>query len=281
MKFLNFLPDRIFNKLFFLYKNKYWPNFKKPQSFNEKINYLKLHSKNPLRALVADRLKVRDYILKKAPECELIPILWKGDIFTQEVYESLPQKFVLKANHGSGMVKIVDKTVDDYEVLYMLSEQWKKIDYGKITRQSFYDNIEKIIIVEEFITFKGDVPPDFKFMSFNGKIEFIQIDIDRFSKHTRDIYDSNFNKLNFTLEYPNSNKTINKPKLFEKSKKIVTQLADDFDFIRVDLYILDDKIYFGELTNTPGNGYDRFIPKDMDFKFGKKIIFKKEFDYEN
>ena len=280
MGLLCFIPDVLFNKIFFLYKNRYWPNFKKPQSFNEKINYLKLHSRNPLRALVADRIKVRDYIPKKAPECELIAILWKGDVFTQEVYESLPQKFVLKANHGSGMIKIVDKVNSNFIELYNLSQLWKNIDYGKITKQLLYSKIEKLLIVEEFISFKNDVPPDFKFMCISGNVEFVQVDFDRFKAHKRNLYTQDYDRLDIQYSFPDG-ENIEKPLLLDNAIKIAQKLSRDFDFIRVDLYILDDKIYFGELTNTPGNGYDRFIPKDMDFKFGKKIIFKKEFDYEN
>lgn len=276
MEILSFLPDEIMNKVLFYYKSKYWPNFKNPKSFNEKINHIKLYSNNTLRKLVADRLKVRDYVREKAPECHLINILWSGETFTKNDYESLPQEFVIKANHGSGMVMVIDKSKDSYDAIFIETEKWKKLDYGKITRQFVYKDLPKTIIVEEFINFDSKVVPDYKFMCINGKVEFIQVDLDRFEDHSRNLYDENFERINGILEYKQG-EDISKPKLFEEAKKIALKLSEEFDFLRVDLYILDDVIYFGELTNTSGNGYDRFYPKELDFKFGSKISFKKEF----
>ena len=276
MEGLSFIPDSIFNKIFFYYKNRYWPNFKKPKSFNEKINHIKLYSNNELRKLVADRIKVRDYVKQKAPECSLINILWSGETFKKSDYDSLPQKFVIKANHGSGMVMVVDKSKDSYDHIFIETEKWKKLDYGKITRQFVYKDLPKTIIVEEFINFNSKVVPDYKFMCINGKIEFIQVDLDRFEDHSRNLYDENFERINGILEYKQG-EDITKPKLFNEAKQIALKLAEDFDFLRVDLYILDDIIYFGELTNTSGNGYDRFSPKELDFEFGSKIKFEKEF----
>lgn len=276
MKSLSFIPDSVFNKIFFYYKNKYWPNFKNPESFNEKINHIKLYSNNSLRKLVADRIKVREYVKDKAPECDLINILWNGETFTRKDYDNLPQRFVIKANHGSGMVLVINKEKDDFYTIYQETEKWKKINYGKITRQFVYQDLPKTIIVEEFINFDSKVVPDYKFMCINGKIEFIQVDLDRFEDHSRNLYDENFIRISGMLEYKQG-EDIEKPKLFGKAKSIALKLSEDFDFLRVDLYILDDIIYFGELTNTSGNGYDRFYPKELDYKYGSKIKFEKEF----
>jgi len=276
MKNLSIIPDSVFNKIFFYYKNKYWPNFKNPKSFNEKINHIKLYSNNSLRKLVADRIKVREYVKEKAPECDLINILWSGETFTQKDYDNLPQRFVIKANHGSGMVLVINKEKDDFDTIYQETEKWKKLDYGKITRQFVYEDLPKTIIVEEFINFDSKVVPDYKFMCINGKIEFIQVDLDRFEDHSRNLYDGNFNRISGMLEYKQG-EDLEKPKLFEEAKIIAKKLSEDFDFLRVDLYILGDIIYFGELTNTSGNGYDRFYPKELDYKYGFKIKFEKEF----
>lgn len=276
MELLSIIPDQTFNKVFFFYKNRYWPNFKNPKSFNEKINHIKLYSSNSLRKLVADRIKVRDYVKNKAPECDLINILWSGETFTKKDYDNLPQRFVIKANHGSGMVLVINKEKDDFTTIYKETEKWKKINYGKITRQFVYEDLPKTIIVEEFINFDSKILPDYKFMCINGNVEFIQVDLDRFEDHCRNLYDQNFNRISGMLEYKQG-ENIDKPLLFEKAKIIAKKLSEDFDFLRVDLYILDDIIYFGELTNTSGNGYDRFYPVELDFEFGSKIKFEKEF----
>jgi len=276
-KLLSFIPDKIFNTLLFRYKIGIWPNFTHPRYYSEFINHIKLYSDNSLRKIVADRIKVRDYVKNKSPECSLIYILWMGEELTIEVYNDLPEKFVIKANHGSGMVLIVDKNKTSFDDVYKLTEKWKKIDYGKITRQFVYNELDKIIIVEEFININSKVLPDFKFLCINGQIEFVQVDLDRFGEHRRNIYDQNFNLLDVTLEYkPGQN--IKKPLLFDKAKEIAKKLSEDFDFIRVDLYITDDNVYFGELTNTPGNGFEKFTPLSFDLELGKKIKLNKEFE---
>lgn len=114
LKILRIIPDKLFNTILFIKKLKYFPKFKKPRSFNEKINYIKLYSRNQLREIVADRIKVRKYVENKNTSCKLIPLLWEGKYFNKEVYDSLPNKFVIKANHGSKMVKIVDKNRTNY-----------------------------------------------------------------------------------------------------------------------------------------------------------------------
>jgi len=279
MNVLSFIPDSIFNKFFFLYKNKYWPNLKNPKSFNEKINYIKLYSKYPLRTLAADRIKVRDYIQKRAPECKLISVLWNGWEFTNDIYENMPQKFVIKANHGSGMVLIVNKDNTTFHAVKNKVQKWLSIDYGKVSRQSFYSNVDKVLIVEEFLDIGLETIPDYKFMCLNGKIKLVQVDLDRFMGHKRNIYDENFERIDIRYEFPQG-EDIEKPKLYNEAVKIAEKLSVDFDLIRVDLYITDEEIYFGELTNTPDNGFGRFYPKEFDFELGKKLIFVREFDDE-
>lgn len=276
-KIFSFIPDYIFNKLLFRYKIGYWPNFKAPKSYSEKINYIKLYSNNKLRKVVADRIRVREYVKEKAPNCELINILWEGSIFTEDTYNNLPKKFVIKANHGSGMVMIIDKNINSFNDIFKQTIKWQNTDYGKITRQFVYNNVPKTIIVEEFINFNSKVLPDYKFLCVKGKVEFIQVDLDRFDGHARNIYDENFVKMNVNLEYKEG-RDISKPILFQEAKEIAENLASDFDFIRIDLYIMDDIIYFGEITNTPGNGFEKFTPINFDLELGNKIIFNKEFE---
>lgn len=264
---LKIIPDYLFNFLIFWFKVGYLPNFKKPKSLNEKINFIKLYSENKIMSLFADRLKVRNYVVHKAPNCQLVNILWEGIDFHVDIYNLLPVKFVLKANHGSGMVKVVDKNYDNYENLKLLCDNWKTIDYGMLTRQQFYSKI----IVEEFLQFQDGVPPDYKFFCLNGKVHFVQVDLDRFVNHTRLIFDAEFN---MKILYENTG-VIDKPSLFLEAKEIAEQLSNDVDFLRVDLYIFKDKVVFGELTNTPGNGFEPIIPQENDFYYGSLLELKK------
>jgi hypothetical protein len=189
-------------------------------------------------------------------------------------------KFVVKASHGAGMVNIFNKNKDNFNDLLSEIVEWISYDYGKLTRQWAYEELEKILIVEEFLTFKGGDLPDYKFFCMNGKVEMIQLDLDRFVNHTRNLYDRDFNLINATSIYPKNNTDQPIPNNFLDAVKIAEQLAVDFDFIRVDLYILNDKIFFGEMTNTPENGMARFTPREFDFELGEKIYFSKEFNCE-
>ncbi len=271
------IPDKIFNKILFRIKVGYWPNFDKPRSLNEKINYIKLRSNYSLREVVADRIKVREYVKKKSPECTLIKILWNGMIFSEEVYKKLPDEFVLKANHGSGMVLIVDKSQYTYNDIKKVINGWQHYDYGKLTRQRVYKNLKKLIIAEELIEPDKGSLTDYKFFCINGDIELVQVDLDRSENHVRNLYDKHFNRLDAKLLFEDGY-DIKKPELYRKALTIAEKLSKDFDFIRVDLYITEDKIYFGELTNTPGNGFEPFVPEELDYKLGEKTTFLREFN---
>lgn len=270
LKILLLIPDKIFNYFLFILKVGYIPSFKNPKSLNEYINNIKLYSSDSLRELVADRIKVRDYISNKRTSCFLINILWTGMNFDNKVYESMPNKFVIKANHGSGMVIIVDKNKTNFDELNKEIVKWQNLNYGKLTRQWFYSNIERSIIIEEYLEFDGGIPPDYKFFCINGKVELIQVDSDRSTIHTRNLYNKDFKKLDAKLLYESSSFNHN-PILYKEAIIIAEKLSEDFNFIRVDLYILDTKIYFGELTNTPGNGFEPFVPRSLDYELGNKI----------
>lgn len=271
-KMSRMLSDYQLAYIMFIYKNGYFPRFKQPRSLNEKINYIKLFNRNPLRELVVDRLKVRDYVASKSPTCHLPNILWSGVEFTKDDWDRLPSQFVIKANHGSKMTCIVDKDKIRYEDIKRKTIEWLKKDYTHFGREWVYKNLSKYIIVEEKLLFNGNIPPDFKFFVCSGNVELVQLDLDRFESPTQNIYTKNFKLLDAKLFHDQYTQTnIHKPLCYEMAIKIAEELAVDFDFIRVDLYLIDDKVYFGELTNTPGNGFRKIHPKKLDFSLGAKL----------
>ena len=265
------LSDYQLAYIMFIIKHKYIPNFKNPRSINEKINYIKLYNRNPLRKVVVDRLKVREYIKTIVPEICLPNVLWHGYHLTEHTWEQLPQKFVIKANHGSKMTRIVNKNIDDFSKIKQITEIWLKKDYSKFGREGIYSDLDKYLIVEEFLTHKNDIPPDFKFFVCKGKVEFIQVDVGRYTKHERNLYTNDFKKIECRLVHPNTNVQLTRPEHLEKAIQLSEIIGQHFDFIRVDLYLIDDKIVFGELTNTPGNGFEKFYPTKYDFVFGSKL----------
>lgn len=255
---------------YFIYRHRYIPKFRSPRSFSEKMSYVKLFNKNRVRANITDRLWIRGYVSDKSSDAKLVDILWSGENFTLDVWSELPEEFVLKANHGSQMTRIVKKSDVSFEEIHELTHQWMQNDYARYGREWFYYDQRRYLIVEKLLSFDGDVPPDYKFYCSKGRVELVQVDISRFEDHRRNLYDRDFNKLDVDLVY-RSGSEVEKPKNYEDAIKIAEELSVDFDFIRVDLYLLDDGVYFGELTNTPEAGFGRFSRKSFDFYLGSRL----------
>lgn len=268
-KLFKFVPDALFAQILFFIKLKYVLNLKHPRSINEKVVYLKLNTQSDLREIAVDRLKVRDYVVSKSSDIKLIELLWSGADFKGIDYDNLPERFVVKANHGSGMVLIADKNRHSYQYIRDLIQEWNDFDYGGLTREPLYTKLEKFVVVEKFLTIGSEVPPDFKFTCIHGKVELIQVDLDRFNGHKRNLYTASFERIDNATSYE-PGESIGKPECFDQAIKVAEQLAVDFDFIRVDLFLLDDGIYFGELTNFPHNGMEPYS-KWLDFELGQKL----------
>lgn len=269
-KILQPLPDRLFTHVLYFLRHQKLLNLRKPKTFNEKITFIKLHSKNPLRHLVVDRLKVRDYVVQRSSDVKLVPILWTGTDFNLNVYDSLPREFVIKGNHGSQMVVIVDKEHFDYTSLSQKIGDWMNVDYSKAGRERVYQTLDRYFVVEEKLSSPNITPPDFKFFCFQGKVEMVQVDFNRFSKHTRNLYDRNFKELDVKLHRLKGD-SMERPSSYVKAVKIAETLSSEFSFIRVDLYLIGDDVFFGELTNFPGNGLEKFTPSYYDKYLGDKL----------
>lgn len=258
---------------------RYWlefdklPDIENPETFSEKIQHIKLYQRNELRRQVADRTKARTYVSNKIGKEHLVPLIGIFKELSREHWEALPDRFVLKANHGCGMLEIVrDKSSTDYEKIYNETENWKEIDYSKVGREWVYKDLPRTILAEELLlNSDGEIPEDFKFFCFHGKVKIIQIDFDRFGDQKRNLYDRSFNRIDATLLYPNYNIPVDKPNNLDRAIEIAEVLSADFNFIRVDLYLMDNKIYFGELTNYPGNGFVDFLPESVARQAGSYL----------
>lgn len=269
----HFMTDKQYAKF------RYWLeldsrlNLKNPQKFTEKIQYIKLYQRNELRKIMADRTEARKYVSEKIGGQHLIPLIGVYDELTPKIWQSLPNQFVLKANHGCGMLHITrKKNNENYTKIYHRTEKWKSFDYAKLGREWAYKGLPRTIIAEQLILDSTqNIPEDFKFFCFNGRAELIQVDFDRFGNQKRNLYDRNFNKINATLLYPNYPGDVKKPPHLENAVKLAETLAVGINFVRVDLYLPDKHIYFGELTNYPGAGFVPFKPEEMEYKMGSLL----------
>jgi hypothetical protein len=249
----------------------YKPDLENPRTFNEKINWRKLYDRRDIFVTFADRIKVRKYVEERIGKEPLIKILQIVDSPKKIDYPSLPKSFIIKANHGSGWLKIVynkDKIITEEINDYFL--KILRTDYYSVGREWCYRGIPRCLIIEELLLDEnGNLPYDYKFFCFDGEVRFLAIDFDRFKNHRRNIYDAQFRKIDLEYIYSNYKKRVEIPGNFSQLKRIASILSKGIDFIRVDLYSINNKIYFGELTNYPGNGFITFNPKKFDTIFGE------------
>jgi hypothetical protein len=259
-----------------LYKTKiknWWYNFKKkplnldnPLTFNEKIQWLKLYDSTPIKTFLADKYKVRNYIKKVIGEEYLIPIYGVYDNSEDINFDKLPNKFVIKYNHGSGFNIIVkNKTKLNLENIKKRLNIWKKLKFGNNSVELHYRDIIPKIIIEKYMDDGTGDLKDYKITCFNGKPEFIWIDSERYINHKRNLYDLNWNQLPYKINshYPTF-QSPKKPKHLKKLLNLASILSKGFATARVDFYIIKQKIYFGEITFTSTSGLDDVVPESFD-----------------
>lgn len=266
---LNKLPDVPYLKLSYFVKMKEKLKLNNPEKFNEKLQWLKLYNRNPKYTKIVDKYRVREYIAEKIGAQYLIPLIGVWDSPYDINFESFPNQFVLKCNHDSGGLSICrdKKNYDINKAKKKLSESLKRnlYYYG---REWPYKNVERKIICEQYL---GDNPNDYKFFCFNGKVEYILVCSDRFSKLKETFFDRDWNIAPFKRPGINIDNNIIKPNNLEKMIELAEELSEGEPFLRVDFYEVDNKIYFGELTFYPASGFSKFYPEEWDFKLGNLI----------
>lgn len=244
-------------------------NLRTPQTFTEKLNWLKFSHKFPEAEAMADKFRVRQIIKDQLGEELLIPLLGIYKSPEHIDYDLLPDKFVLKATHGSGWNIIChDKETLQPQIVERKFKRWLSMNPYYLSREWQYKNIVPKILCEEYLS---DNLNDYKLFCFHGKVKYIQVDVDRFTSHTRNIYDTNWNLLDWEITYPRHRKSIAKPAKLDYMIRISETLAADFIFVRIDLYHHLNRIYFGEITFFPEGGAGPFDSYNSDLKFGEGL----------
>jgi hypothetical protein len=272
------LPDSLFLSLLHHKCIGRYPNLLRPATFNEKILQRSLRP-DPRYFVLTDKLSVREYIAAKIGEEHLIPLVAAPEAFTREVFDTLPSAFVMKANHGSSFVEVVrNKSETSFEKLRIRADQWLSTDFYNIARERHYREIQPRIFFERLLLDKrGQIPADFKVHCFGGRpgrpVIYIVVISDRFGKTTHgDVYDVDWNHLDIAIgNYQRSATPAPRPQHLDTVLDTAVKLAEDFDYVRVDLYAPDNLVYFGELTFTPGAGVLPFTPDHIDFEWGKLL----------
>lgn len=252
-------------------------NLKNPKTFNEKIQWLKLHDRNPEYIKMVDKVEAKKYVASIIGEEYIIPTIGVYEKVDDIDFEKLPKQFVLKCTHDSnGVVICKDKSTFDIKKAKTKLERGLAQSYYCYNREWPYKGVKPRIIAEKFMTDdeNGAELKDYKWFCFDGTPKYLFIATDRFTdgKQTKfDFYDTSFKHLPFTNGHPNASKAIKKPAGFEKMKEISACLSQGLPHVRVDLYDIKGKIYFGELTFYHWSGFMPFKPQEWDYKFGELI----------
>lgn len=238
-----------------------------PKTFSEKQQWYKLNRRSNLMVQCADKYTVRQYIKDCGYEHLLNDLLGVYTDVNQIDLDKLPEKFVLKATHGSGFNLIVkDKKTVNWRKQKKMMRSWMRQNIYWSGREWVYKDMTRRIIAEKYLEDSSGGLLDYKFFCFNGQPRFMQLEVGRYTdKNTRNFYDMEWDLLPFGKELPhNPDICVPKPENFEEMKKIATDLSLPFQFVRVDLYQVHGKVYFGELTFFPAGGAPDFIPESYD-----------------
>jgi hypothetical protein len=275
-----YLPDRLFIMYDYFLTHKKFPNLKKPVSFSEKIQWIKLYGGLEKYTKYACKLEVRKFIKHTIGERYLIPIIGTWETVEDIPFDKLPDRFVLKASHGSHYLYMCpDKSKMDLKNIRKEVKNWISENFYNKTRERQYKYCQPKIICEKNIEIEGERLFDYKFLCTDGVPKVVNVAYwdDTSPSGWGDVYkDLNWNTLNIGyLNVPRSTLVIQKPENFNSLVEVAKQLSKNFPFVRVDLYSVHNIIYFGELTFTPGNGLERFSPPEADLQLGELIDLSK------
>lgn len=271
---LKLIDDRLYLKLVYRFKMGKRLNLKNPETFNEKLQWLKLNNRKDIYTTMVDKSEVKKYVAEKIGEEYIIPTLGVYDNFDDIDFCKLPREFVIKCTHDSGGIVVCkDKSKLDVEKTRKKIDQCLKRNFYYFGREWPYKNVVPRIIVEKCLSDSGGDLKDYKFFVFNGKMQCFKVDFNRFTKHQANYYDVDAKLLRFGEKVcpPDFSKKIDIPKNYKKMIKLAEKLAEDVPFMRVDFYNVNGKIYFGEITLYPADGFGKFVPEKWDKKLGKML----------
>lgn len=281
-KIKNCIPDELYLKYKFHKHLGYWPNLKNPKTFNEKLQWLKLHDRKPIYTTMVDKYEAKKYVANIIGEKYIIPTIGVWEHFDDINFDLLPEQFVLKCTHDSGgLVICYDKEKFNKTAAREKIEKCLKRNFYYVGREWPYKNVKPRIIAEKYMVDESgmkktacakDALTDFKLMCFNGRPRMTLVCRERFTDGglKEDFYDEAWNHMN--VQRPNHSNSIFptlRPKQYELMKKLSIKLSESIPFVRIDFYEINEKLYFGEITFYPASGFEGFDPESWDEKFGK------------
>ena len=276
-KLLGWAPDEMYLRLLFRGEMKRWPDLKTPRTYNEKLQWLKLHDRRPLYTQLVDKYAVRRYVAERIGGEYLIPLVggpW--DSFDEIDFDALPEKFVLKCTHDSGGLVICrDKAELDLAAARAKIGRCLKRNYYASSREWPYKDVKPCIIAEEYMQDGATAElRDYKFFCFDGEAKALFIASERYKPGTEtkfDFFDMDFKHLDVRNGHPNADVLPEKPVQFDLMRHLAETLSAGLPHVRVDLYEVEGRVFFGELTFYHWSGMKPFEPEQWDDVFGSWI----------
>lgn len=266
-------PFRLFHRILFRLRVGYWPHLRAPRSFNEKISWIKFNYRDRRLPKLQDKLAVRDYVREVAPELRIPQLYSVADNADEFPFDHLPDKCVIKSNHGCGQIIFFDRSTIDPEEIKGQCRQWLAKPHGARLGEWAYQSIPRKLFAEELLLDeRGQVPHDYKVFVFNGQAQCILVVQDRYTNPRHTYYDRGWCPLHVRdAGYRRSETNIPPPHRLQEMIQAAERLAHQLPFIRVDLYEICSEMYFGELTLYPLSGMGPFEPQSFDFEFGRHL----------
>jgi hypothetical protein len=261
----------------FSWNQGYALNTASPKTLNEKLQFLRLRNHDPELSFWADKYHVRQRVAGILGDDVLIPVLAVAEDPRQIQFETLPEPFIIKPTHSSGKTIVVrDRTDVNWTKVRNTCEAWLNSNFYRESREWHYRDIHPRIIVEKLLQDEnGEIPSDFKCHCFDGQATVVQVDIDRRTNHKRNFYDRNWSLLPFTWSVCAGNRPlwptgreIRRPQRLTQMIEASEALAKRFQYVRIDWYLLQERLFFGETTFNHGGGFERILPVEWDYKLG-------------
>ena len=271
------IPDKLYLQLLYFIMTGRRLDLKNPQTFSEKLQWLKLYDRQPAYTKMVDKYAVKDYVARIIGKDYVIPILGVWDKPDDVDFDSLPDQFVLKTTYGGGSVGVIlckDKSSFNVENARLLLKKAMKQDIYKESREWPYKNIRRRIFVEKYLEGENGNLDDYKVLCFSGKARLIEYHANRFSpNHTQDFYDTNWNKTSLSQGGFNtvSNLVVDRPICLERMLELSESLAKGIPMCRIDWYIANQKLYFGEITFFDASGFEPFDREEDEIMLGSWI----------
>lgn len=279
VRFGKCLPDRLYLQWLYRLRMGKKLDLDNPKTFNEKLQWLKLYNRKPEYTIMADKVKVKEWVAERIGEEYIIPTLGVWERVEDIDFDQLPDRFVLKCNHNSGTGMYICKEKSKMDRVAVVRELKKGLaeNYFLHGREWVYKDIPRRVIAEQFMEDpQADDLTDYKFFCFQGKPFMMYVSKDHAQQAYTDFYDMDYNRLPIRMKDPNSENPPAKPVKFEEMKALACKLSQGTPHLRVDFYVVNHRIYFGELTFYHNGGLGPISPLEWNLRLGSMIDLELE-----